>query len=47
MSAILILLQKFELENINNWLIVNSYIVMQIENFNNEYIFLINNIEDV
>ena len=47
MSAILILLQKFELANINNWLIVNSYIVMQIENFNNEYIFLINNIEDV
>jgi len=47
LTTILILLNKFELNILNNWLSNNSYIILQINNFNNDYIYLNNQLENI
>ena len=47
LTTSIILLNKFELNSLNNWLNNNSYIIFQINNFNNNYIYLNNELENI
>ena len=43
LTAVIILLEKFKFNNFNVWLNQNSIIILQTDNFNKKYIYLINN----
>ena len=39
-TTLIILLNKFEINNFKNWMIYNSIIVSKIDNFNKDYVYL-------
>ena len=45
-TAVIIILSKNEISGFNYWIMDNSYIINKINNFNNEYIFLFNTINE-
>tara|TARA_B100001142_G_C14058014_1_gene548544 strand:- start:13 stop:552 length:540 start_codon:yes stop_codon:yes gene_type:complete len=47
LTAMIILLEKFKFNNFNVWLNQNSIIILQTDNFNRKYIYLINNEDNI
>ena len=47
LTAVIILLEKFKFNNFNVWLNQNSIIILQTDNFNKKYIYLINNEDNI
>ena len=47
LTSALIILNKFEFDSLKNWTIYNSNIVSKIDNFNKNYIYLLDKVEEV
>jgi uncharacterized membrane protein required for colicin V production len=47
LSSIIVILERFELERINAWVEKNSYIILNVKNFNNDYIYIKNKIDEI